>query len=84
MLAAERQWNQALHTFNQLSDYLAHLGFVHYRAQVLVDWANVHLLRGEESDIEQARKLLEEARKNFDDMGVAYYVRQVDVQLERI
>jgi tetratricopeptide (TPR) repeat protein len=78
---AERNWLGAWTSFEQVVSRFGEMGMRLGRARGLRDWAEGHLARGEAEDIDRARKLLTEARAEFESMGSAGYVQMIDARL---
>ena len=55
-----------------------------YRAQVLRDWAEAHLARGEAGDAERARELLHQVIAEFEAMGAPIYAGRVQQRLKEV
>ena len=55
-----------------------------YKAQALRVWADAHLRRAVQEDIDQVRELLEEARSIFTGLGIEYYAKRVDEKLDAV
>jgi len=82
--AAEKRWPEAWASFDYVLDQLTRAGVRWYRAQVLRDWAEAHLARGEAGDAERARELLRQAMVEFEAMGAPIYAGRVQQQLNEI
>jgi len=79
--AAERRWPEAWASFDYVVEQVTRAGARWYRAQVLRDWAEAHLARGEVGDAERAREMLRQVMVEFDAMGAPLYARQVEERL---
>jgi serine phosphatase RsbU (regulator of sigma subunit) len=62
LATAEGEYSRAISIYRELVDLHERVKGPLGRAFSLLDWAEVHLLRGNDEDIEQARQLLEQAR----------------------
>jgi hypothetical protein len=82
--AAEKRWPEAWASFAYVVDQLTRVGARWYRAQVLRDWAEAHLTRGEAGDAEHARELLRQAMAEYEAMGAPIYAGRVQQKLNEI
>jgi hypothetical protein len=67
----EGHWPEALAAFEATVDTMGHRKLRWQRARTLIDWAEVHLARGESGDRERAGELLREAEAEFEAMGAS-------------
>jgi serine phosphatase RsbU (regulator of sigma subunit) len=81
---AQERWAEALSGVEAAAAFQAKMGRRFGWAVTLVDWALVHVRRGEPADLQRAQALLREARDAFEGMGSAGYVSLVDEQLEAL
>ena len=84
VLAAEKRWDEALARFQETADLLANAEMRFDRSIFLQYWAQVHLNRGQEGDLESARELYREALAEFEAMGSLGYVKRIQARLEEI
>jgi hypothetical protein len=82
--AAEKRWPEAWASFAYVVDQLTRAGARWYRAQVLRDWAEAHLARGEAGDAERARELLHQVIAEFEAMGAPIYAGRVLQRLKEV
>jgi tetratricopeptide (TPR) repeat protein len=80
--AAEQRWPDAWAAYEDVIDKLTQAGMRWYRAQVLRDWAEAHLARGQTGDGGRARELMREAMGDFTAIGAPYYAQQLQERLE--
>lgn len=80
--AAERSYTQAIEIYRELIDLIERARGPLGRAYVLIDLAEVYLLRDQEDDSEQARQLLEQARDLFYGMHANGNAANIDHRLE--
>jgi serine phosphatase RsbU (regulator of sigma subunit)/predicted ATPase/class 3 adenylate cyclase len=71
--ALGQRWDEALALFEAAAALLAKLGMRWWWGRMLLDWAGIHLSRGEPTDLERARALLREALVTFEELGVPRY-----------
>ena len=81
---AEAQWSDAWTAFEEVNSRFDRMGMRLEHARTLRDWAAGHVARGEPEDVERARELLEQARREFEGMGSTVYVERIDVQLKEL
>ena len=81
LAAAEKDWPAALAAFETATRLEAEMGRKWARAQVLREWAEAHVGRGESGDAERARELLREAFVEFEAMNVPIYAAKVRERL---
>ncbi len=82
--AAEKRWPEAWASFDYVVHQITRAGARWYRAQVLRDWAEAHLARGEAGDTEQARELLRQVISEFEAVGAPIYAGQVRQRLAEL
>ncbi|HSJ58461.1 MAG TPA: SpoIIE family protein phosphatase [Anaerolineae bacterium] len=84
LAVADRRWTDAL----ALAEEIA--AFEHERdrrwnwARALRQWAEIHVRRGEPSDLERAQGLLRQARHVYQQMGIERYATLVGERLETL
>jgi tetratricopeptide (TPR) repeat protein len=78
---AEERWSEALSAFGALVGIHESLGWRWRRARALLDWAEVHVIRGEPGDLEQAEVLLRQSRAMFEEMGLSRFVALTEQRL---
>lgn len=71
--ALGKRWDEALALSEAAAALLARLGMRWWWGRMLLDWAGIHLSRGEPTDLERARALLREALVTFEELGVPRY-----------
>jgi serine phosphatase RsbU (regulator of sigma subunit) len=81
---AQRRWTEALSGAEAAAAFQAKMGRRFQWALALVEWALVHMRRGEPADLQRAQALLREARDAFEEMGAPGYLPWVDEQLEAL
>jgi serine phosphatase RsbU (regulator of sigma subunit)/Flp pilus assembly protein TadD len=84
LAAGEGNWGKALRAAESAAGIQAKMGAVWGRARALQDWAEIHLLRGELSDLERARALLGEAGAIFEEMDARRHLAVVEDRLSNI
>jgi tetratricopeptide (TPR) repeat protein len=84
VLAAEKRWDEAFTTFQESADMLARAEARFERSLFLQDWAQVHVQRGQEEDLDRARELYREALSEFEDMGSPGYVKRIQARLDEL
>jgi tetratricopeptide (TPR) repeat protein len=75
---------QASSHFEKAVDIAEQCGMRWYRADTLMQWADALTGSGQASDKAKARELLEEAEREFGEMGVAIYQREAEKRLAQI
>lgn len=70
LAVAEGCWEQAMADYAQLSQALETHGFRLHLAQVLQEWSEAHLRRGEPGDSERARSLLASSIDLYEEIGI--------------
>jgi hypothetical protein len=53
-------------------------------AELLKEWAEVHLKRGEPGDCDRARELLSRSLGMYTDMGIPYFDEKVAARLDQL
>jgi DNA-binding SARP family transcriptional activator/predicted ATPase len=81
LATAERRWAEALTAWENLVEIYAQCGLRWDRARTLVEWATVHVSRGEVADLSQACSLLQESHALFQEMGISHYAELVQKRL---
>ena len=71
---AERRWADALGGAEAIASFLAKYDQLWQWARTLVQWAVLHIRRGEPADLQRAQALLREARSAFAEMGSEGYI----------
>jgi serine phosphatase RsbU (regulator of sigma subunit) len=84
LAAAEERWQEALAAYEAAAGTYARLGMRWWRARVLQEWAEAYNRRGEPTDLEQARTLLQQASSLFAELGVSAYVKSVEERLQTL
>ena len=77
LFVAQQKWEKAWQAFQELIQLTALKGFRWHRALALTDWADALLKRGRTEDLEKARELLQEAQREYQDMGAHGFVELV-------
>ena len=77
-------WPEALAYLETVADLLGDRHLRWERARTLIDWAYVHLVRGEPGDRQRAGELLREAEAEFEAMGAPIYAERVKVRLDEV
>jgi tetratricopeptide (TPR) repeat protein len=70
---AEGRWAEAFRGAEATASFLAKHDQLWQWARTLVQWAVVHIQRGEPADLQRAQALLREARSTFEEMGSEGY-----------
>ena len=78
LAGAEENWQIAFEYFQNLDQMTSQLKLPWYRARALVDWAAVHINRGEADDLLRSKELLEEAIQIYTDLGLPRYAARVE------
>jgi tetratricopeptide (TPR) repeat protein len=84
LAAAERRWGDALAGAEAIAGYATKTHRRWLWARTLRDWADLHIARGEASDLQRAQALLREARAVFEEMGAEGYVTMVNARLDPV
>ena len=84
LAVCEKDWGEALHQFQELTDELARLEQRPSQALILREWADFHLARGEAGDAVRAGELLQEALALYEAMGSQHYVARVRGRLDEL
>jgi hypothetical protein len=84
LAVAIRDWEAAWAAFRLAADRAAACGLRPDHARLLKDWAVAHLRRGGPEDLDTARRMLGEARAEFEAMGSAGYVRRIEARLAEL
>ncbi|HLE14952.1 MAG TPA: hypothetical protein VI776_09400, partial [Anaerolineales bacterium] len=84
LASPEQRWDVALEKYAQLSETLEARGLRLWLAQLLREWAEVYLTRGEPGDSQQARQLLERALALYEEMEIPYYAGIVRDRMREI
>jgi serine phosphatase RsbU (regulator of sigma subunit) len=84
LATAEARWPEALAAYEAAARTYTRLGMRWWRARVLQEWAEAHWARGELTDLEQARTLLQQASSLFAELGVSAYVKSVEERLQAL
>jgi serine phosphatase RsbU (regulator of sigma subunit) len=84
MARAEANWTEALEAFERAAGAAAALGVRWWWAHGLQSWASVHTARGEPSDLERARALLQEAGTILRELNVPFYASLSERRLQAV
>jgi hypothetical protein len=84
LLACERRWSDALAAYEVAATLTGKMGLRWWWARILREWAEVHLTRGDPTDLERAQALLREARSAYEEMGSPYYVGLMEERLQAL
>jgi serine phosphatase RsbU (regulator of sigma subunit) len=84
LAAGEGKWSEALEAAEAMAGIQAKVGVVWGRARALQDWAEIHIMRGELSDLERARVLLGEAGAIFEEMGARRHLEIAEGRVRKI
>jgi tetratricopeptide (TPR) repeat protein len=82
--AAEGRWTEALAALEASAATNARLGVRWCWARGLLDWAEVHVARGEPGDRARARELLRQSQAAFAEMGVPRYATVAAERLQAL
>ena len=80
----EKEWTKAWTAFEEAVEVVTSYKANWYRAKWQLEWAEAHLQRGEMKDRDRARELLQDARAEFEAMGVSVHVEQATKLLENL
>jgi tetratricopeptide (TPR) repeat protein len=78
---AKEDWSKAWVNYDALIKLTTEHNLRWYQNWVMVEWADAHLKQSDPGDIEKARQMLKETRKEFEDMGAEGYVSIVEERL---
>jgi len=84
VLLAEDRWDETWSAFRSAVESYGQAGLRWRRARTLREWAAAHLAHGRPEDTHEARRLLEEARSEFEAMDAPGYVEKITRQLQEI
>lgn len=84
LLAAEKNYDDALETYQDVTKNAESFGLTWLRARLLMDWANTLLQRAGSEDLPAAREKLSLAESLFKQMGADGYVRLIRDQLSAL
>jgi tetratricopeptide (TPR) repeat protein len=84
LLASEQRWSDALEMYDAAATLTGKMGLRWWWARILRDWADVHLARGEPTDLERAQALLRESRSACAEMGSPYYAALLEERLQSV
>ena len=84
LAAAERRWLDALSAAETAAGHYAQLELPWEWALALIEWAEIHLARGESADYERAKALYREALAIFQKLENANYANLVDERLRAL
>jgi sigma-B regulation protein RsbU (phosphoserine phosphatase) len=79
---AEGRWAEALGGAEAIASFQAKQGARWLWARTLIQWAVIHVQRGEPADLQRAQALFREALSAFEETGAAGYVRLCNKHLE--
>jgi tetratricopeptide (TPR) repeat protein len=79
---AKEDWSKAWVNYDALIKLTTEHNLRWYQNWVMVEWADAHLKQSDPGDIEKARQMLKETRKEFEDMGAEGYVSIVEERLK--
>ena len=77
----ESRISDAARSFEQAAEVAGRCGMRWYRAHTLMEWAEALIAGPDGQAGEQARRLLQEARSEFEAMGVPIYAEQIEKRL---
>jgi tetratricopeptide (TPR) repeat protein/predicted Ser/Thr protein kinase len=81
LLVAEKNWDEAWLTYDELIGFTAEKGLRWYTNRILVEQAEAYLVRSEPGDMEKAKQMMEKAQKEFEDMGADRFAQMVQERL---
>ena len=84
LAAAKSDWAEPWKTFEEYLSRASKMGLKLHHAGGLIELAEIHIRRDENSDRERAIKLMEQARAEFEAMGSEGYVDRIDNQLAEL
>ena len=84
MALAEGRWAEALEGAEAIASFQAKQGARWQWARTLVQWAMIHVQRGEPADLQRAQALLREARSAFEEIGARGYVELCNKHLKSL
>jgi serine phosphatase RsbU (regulator of sigma subunit) len=80
----ERRWPDALAGVEKLTREFSRIGTRWNWARTLQEWAEIHVMRAEPSDLPRALALFREAQVMFDEMGAQRYKAMVEDRLKEL
>jgi hypothetical protein len=84
LAVAEGRRSDAVVAYEATAEESARVEMRWWRARILLDWAEVHVARGEAGDVERARAVLQDARSAFEEMGIEPYAALAHKRLDAL
>ncbi len=84
LATVERRWPEALAAAESVAWIFARMGARWYWARAIQNWAEIHILRAEPSDLPRAQALFREAQAMFEEMGAPRHSAVVEDQLQAV
>jgi serine phosphatase RsbU (regulator of sigma subunit) len=84
LAAIEEEWRDALRLIEVIADTQHKMGRRWQWATILIDWADLHLRRGEPQDLERAERLLLDSKSALSAMGATGHAAVVDEKLGKL
>jgi tetratricopeptide (TPR) repeat protein/predicted Ser/Thr protein kinase len=84
LLAAEKKWDEAWLTYDELMKWTTEKGLRWHTNRILFEKAEAFLARNDPGDMEKARQMLEKALSEFEVMGADGFAQMVAEQLLNI
>jgi serine/threonine protein kinase/tetratricopeptide (TPR) repeat protein len=84
LLAAEKNWDEAWLTYDELLKWTVGKGLRWHATRILFEQAEAHFDRNEPGDVVTAFEMLEEAMAEFEDMGADGFVKIVKDRLANL
>ncbi|HEY4667133.1 MAG TPA: hypothetical protein VIH26_07505, partial [Anaerolineales bacterium] len=81
---AEKDWEAARRGYAESVEFLGRAGLRWYRARTLWDWAEALIKEAQGTALEEAQKLLDEARAEFEAMGAPIYAGRIEARLKEL
>jgi len=84
LAVAEQNWEAARRAYAETVEFQGRAGLRWYRARTLWDWAEALIKEAKGTASEEARKLLDESRAEFEAMGAPIYAGRIEARLKQV
>ena len=84
LAVAEQNWEAARRAYTWSVEFQSRVGSRWYRARTLWDWAEALIKEAKGTASEEARKLLDESRAEFEAMGAPIYAGRIEARLKQV